>query len=100
MAQSRIRRGIAVALFFAGLALFGDGVYLETRNPRSNAEDDVALCVLAAGVALITIGTSLPFLPIWAVALIGIVSPFAAFGVAVIVFWMIVMLNAVFRFGL
>jgi hypothetical protein len=82
------------------LAVFADGVYLETRNPRSNAEDEIALCVIGLGVGLISIGTSLPYLPIWVVAVVGVVSPFVAFAVAVIVFWLIVMVNAVFRLGI
>ena len=98
MTKSRIGRGLAVALFCAGCAVFADGIYLETRNPRSNAEDDVAWCVLGVGVAMTAAGASLPFLPIWLVILIAIASPLIAFGTAVIVVWSVIILNAFFQF--
>ena len=98
MTQSRTRRGIAVALFCAGCAVFAVGLYLETRNPRSNAEDHVAWCVLGIGVAITTAGASLPFLPVWLVLPLALASPFIAFLIAVAVVWFVIILNAIFRF--
>jgi hypothetical protein len=98
MTPSRMRRGIAVALLCAGCAVFADGIYLETRNPRSNVEDDIALCVLGIGVAMMAAGASLPFLPIWLVVTVAIVSPSIAFSIAVAVVWSVIILNAIFRF--
>ena len=95
---SRARVSIALPIFCAGLAVFVAGVYLETRNPRSNEEDDFAVQVLAVGAFLLGIGASLPFVPAWLALAIGLVSPFLAFALAVIVVWSVIILNAIFRF--
>jgi hypothetical protein len=87
-----------MAIFCIGLIVFAEGAYLETRNPRSNAEDDVAWLVLGVGVTMIAIGASTPFAPLWAVALIGTASPFVAFGLAVVVVWSVIILNAIFHY--
>src|SRR5580704_6543148 len=100
MTKSRVRLGISIALFCVGSVLFGGGIYLETRNPRTGEEDIVAWCVLGIGVAMVSVGASLPFVPVWAVVPIGIASPFVAFVLAVIAVWALIMLNAIFRFGL
>jgi hypothetical protein len=98
MNKARLKGFLAVALFCAGLAIFAAGVYLETRNPRSGQEDVFAWEVLAAGVFLIGVGASLPFLPSWLAVAIGLASPFVAFESAVIVYWTIIILIAFFRF--
>jgi hypothetical protein len=87
-----------MAIFATGIAVFAWGIYLETRNPRTNAEDDFAWQVLGAGTFLIGIGATLRFLPLRLVArlpiaiVIGIMSPFFAFALAVFVIWSVVIL--------
>jgi hypothetical protein len=98
MTQSRIRRRLAVVLLCAGCAVFTHGCDLETRNPRSNGEDDIAWLVLGVGVALIAAGASLPYVPIWLVPVIAVVSPYAAFVITVVAVWSIIILNAFLRF--
>ena len=62
MAQVSKRRWfLAAPLVCIGLVTVIVGACLETRNPRSNFEDDVALGVLAAGMCLIGAGIGLPF---------------------------------------
>lgn len=48
------------AIVGSGIAIVIVGAWLETRNPRSNLEDDVAWCLLAAGMCLIGAGIGLP----------------------------------------
>jgi len=98
MTWSPTRRAIAVALFCAGCVVFAAGLYLETRNPRSNAEDDFAWRVLGVGVAMMAAGASLPFVPTWLVIPIAIVSPWIAFVAAVVLLWSVIILNAFLRF--
>jgi len=81
------RRWIAGLAFVAGLLIFAYGCYLETRNPRSNAEDNFAWLVLGIGVSLGSFGISLWFLrPIFA-CIIAVVVPPSAFCLAVVIFW-------------
>jgi hypothetical protein len=81
------RRRLALALTAIGLGIFVAGLYLETRNPRSNNEDDVAWCILGIGAFLTGVGVSLRFVPTWLSIAIGIASPFVAFALAVTVVW-------------
>ncbi len=95
---SLVRVSIALAIFCAGLAVFVAGVYLQTRNPRSDEEDVFAWQVLAVGVFLLGVGVSLPFVRAWLALAIGFVSPYIAFMLAVLVVWCVIILNAIFRF--
>jgi uncharacterized membrane protein YphA (DoxX/SURF4 family) len=95
---SPVRVCIALAIFCSGLSVFVAGVYLETRNPRSNEEDIFAWQVLAVGTFLLGVGCSLPFVGTWISLAVGLASPFAAFVVAVIVVWTVIILNAMVRF--
>jgi len=94
------KSSLAVATLGVGLAVFVAGAYLETRNPRTNDEDNFAWCVLAVGTSLIGMGGSLPFARPVLVIVIALASPFIAFALAVFTFWALVMLNAAFRLGL
>jgi hypothetical protein len=96
--RRRLKVGLALALTAIGLGIFVVGIYLETRNPRSNNDDTVACCVLAVGAFLTGMGVSLRFVPTWLSIAIGIASPFVAFALAVTVAWSIIILNAIFRF--
>jgi len=88
---STTRRRIAAIAFIAGLLIFAWGCYLETRNPRSNAEDDFAWLILGIGVSLGSFGISLRFLhPLFA-PIIAVVAPPIAFCVAVVIFWVCVL---------
>jgi hypothetical protein len=95
---SLVRVSIALAILCSGLSVFVAGVYLETRNPRSNEEDDFALQVLTVGTFFLGVGCSLPFVRPWISLAIGLAAPFAAFICAVSVFWTVIFLNAIFRF--
>ena len=78
---------IAVIASVVGLAIFAIGCYLETRNPRSNAEDDLAWLVLGIGVSLVAFGVSLWILrPLFAL-IIAIIAPPVAFCLAVVIVW-------------
>jgi hypothetical protein len=88
---------LAVPIIAAGLAVFANGVFLETRNPRSNDEDDFAWRILAIGISIIGAGVSIPFVRPWIVPLVAIASPFVAFAAAVILFWSAIILNALIR---
>lgn len=88
MAQAaRHRRLFAAAVLGIGVALLIVGVWLETRNPRSNVEDTIACGVLSAGMFLLGVGVILPFgRPILAVS-IGIVFPIVGWWLLVIAYW-------------
>jgi len=82
-----IRRWIAVVAFVTGMVIFAWGCNLETRNPRSNAEDNFAWLMLGIGVSLGSFGIALWFLrPIFAF-IIAVVAPPLAFCLAVVIFW-------------
>jgi hypothetical protein len=90
---TRYRRLLAVAALGIGLATVITGAWLETRNPRSNAEDIIAWRVLAVGMFLLGVGVSLPFArPIIAV-LIGIACPIVAWWLLVCAFWIALYYN-------
>ena len=80
---------IAVPVVVIGAAFFLCGIYLETRNPRTNAEDNFAWGVLALGTSMTAGGVAIPFVRSWVVALIALASPFFGFWLAVAAFWMI-----------
>jgi hypothetical protein len=63
------------------------GAWLETRNPRSNLEDDLAWCVLAAGMCLIGAGASLPFARPTMVILSAIAAPVAGWCLLVLAYF-------------
>ena len=87
------RQWIAVIASIVGLAIFASGCYLETRNPRSNAEDDFAWLVLGIGVSLGAFGVSLWFLrPLFAL-IVAIIAPPIASCFAVAVFWACLLAN-------
>jgi hypothetical protein len=74
-ARSRLRRLLAAAAIGIGVVMVIAGAWLETRNPRTNSADNVAWCVLFAGMFSLGIGISLPFRHPIVVLLIGIASP-------------------------
>ncbi len=87
------RRWIAVVPFIVGLVIFACGCDLETRNPRSNAEDNFAWLVLGIGVSLGSFGVSLWFLrPIFAF-IIAVIAPPLGFCLAVVIFWVCLIAN-------
>lgn len=82
-----MRWTVAAATLLGGIVVLVVGVYLETRNPRSNAEDDFAWCLLAVGVSMLGTGISIPFVrPLW-VAVVALGLPFVAYVLAVSAFW-------------
>jgi hypothetical protein len=93
--RSVLRRLIAFPVLAAGLVVFANGVYLETRNPRSNDEDNIAICVLAVGASITGAGISIPFVRPLIVVLVAMASPVIAYALAVIVFWFFMPLVAV-----
>jgi putative Mn2+ efflux pump MntP len=86
--QFTIRRLLfAFFVFAVGLTVLIEGVRRETANPRSNAEDLVALCVLAVGVSLVSAAASIPFAKRLTVAAIAFASPFIAYVLLVMLIW-------------
>ena len=78
---------LGVTVLGIGLATLITGAWLETRNPRSNVEDNIAWLVLFAGMFLLGVGVSLPFArPIIAV-LIGFVFPLVGFCLLSSFYW-------------
>jgi len=82
-----LRWAVAAVVLAAGLVVFAEGAYLETRNPRSNDEDNTALCILAMGSSMIGAGISIPFARPVIVILVAAASPFVAFSFAVFIVW-------------
>lgn len=93
-ARTNTRWLIAALLSGLGLVLFGIGCYLETRNPRTNAEDNFAWFVLAVGTSLTAAGVVYPFVRRGVVILVALLAPPTAFFLAVVVFWSIVLWSA------
>ena len=77
----------AAAVVGIGLVTAIVGAWLETRNPRSNLEDDLAWLVLAAGMCLIGAGVSLPFARPAMVILSAIAFPVAGWWLLVFAYW-------------
>jgi len=84
------RRRFAWACFAAGLLIFAYGCFLETRNPRTNIEDDFAWVVLGIGVSLGTFGLALRFLHPVVAILFAVFAPYIAFNLAVVMYWSVV----------
>jgi hypothetical protein len=78
---------LAAAVCGIGLVTPIVGGWLETRNPRSNLEDDLAWCVLAAGMCLIGAGVSLPFARPPIVILSAIAFPVGSWWLLVFAYW-------------
>lgn len=88
---------LAVVLLGIGLVVFVVGAYLETRNPRTNDEDDVAWRVLGVSAFLIGTGAGLLFVgPIKAI-MIGVVSPFIGFWLMVAIVWSFILIHVIIR---
>ena len=83
------RRLALVACFIAvGVVLFIVGGYLETRNPRSNDEDCVALATLALGASLAGAGIGILFrYPMVTALLFAVILPPCLFALCSILFW-------------
>jgi hypothetical protein len=79
---------LAAAVVGIGLVTVTVGAWLETRNPRSNLEDDLAWCLLAAGMCLIGAGVSLPFARPIIVILSAIAAPVAGWCLLFLAYWM------------
>lgn len=91
--RSNARWIIAVPIAVIGAVILFRGFYLETRNPRTNAEDNFAWFVLALGTSMTAAGVAIPFARRWVVVLIAFVSPFLAFSLAVVAFWITMLSN-------
>ena len=78
---------LAVSVLSIGVVVMIHGACLELRNPRSNAEDDLAWQVLAAGTSLIGIGIGLIFRRPKLTASLPILFPALGFALMVTVFW-------------
>lgn len=78
-----------------GAAIFAIGIHLETRNPRSNIEDNIAWCVLAIGVALMGAGVGQKLAGWKGAILFAIVAPPYAFIGAVAIIWGLIILRAI-----
>jgi len=85
---------LAAAVFGTGLLTMIVGGWLETRNPRSNAEYDLAWCLMAAAMCLIGAGISLPFARPTVVILTSIASPIAGWCLLVVVYWSAMLFNS------
>ena len=93
--NSLLRWVIAVPVVAAGLVTLAEGVALETRNPRTNDEDNEAWCILATGAAITGAGISIPFVRPYLVPLIAIASPLVGYAVVVLLVWSCIVLWAV-----
>ena len=82
-----VRWSVSAVVLAAGIVVFVVGIHLETSTSRSNMEDILVWSVLAIGAAGIGTGLSLPFARPSGVVLIGLASPFIAYGTAVLVVW-------------
>ncbi len=85
--RRKMRWLLAIVILAAGLIVFAKGAYLETRNPRSNDEDNAALCILATGSFMIGVGLCIPFARPAIVILVAAASPFVAAALTVFVVW-------------
>jgi hypothetical protein len=92
----RLRLTFALTSLAIGLLTVAVGIGLETRNPRTNVEDDLGWAVLGTGMFLVGLGASLPFTRPLIALLIGFASPFCAFWFAVLAFWTYVITLAAF----
>ncbi len=89
---------LAIVITLIGYLLLAGGAYLETRNPRTNVEDQFAWLVLYVGVATTTAGLVYPFLRLSYVLVVAFLAPGGAFGLALVLFWGFIVFNAIFRF--
>ena len=88
MPQFTLRRLLLiVSVLGVGLAVMIQGARLELRNPRSNAEDDFAWRVWAAGMSLIGIVIGLVFHRPKLTASLAILFPALGFMLMVTVLW-------------
>jgi hypothetical protein len=85
----------AVTLIGIGIPVLIDGSRREMQNPRSNAEDDVARCVMGLGSSLIASGTCLLFARLRYAALVGILALGFPFALLVVLVWGAIIFNAV-----
>lgn len=89
---STTRRRIAGTAFVLGLLFFACGLYLETRNPRSNTEDAIAWLTLGVGVFVGSFGVALRFFRPLVAVIVAFVAPPVAFCAAVALFWVCLIL--------
>jgi hypothetical protein len=88
---------IAAALLEIGVVAFIVGVRRELRNPRSNDEDAVAMCVVAVGTVFIGAGAGL-FLVRPSIAMaIGVASPFVAYFLLGVLYWACLIIYVIIR---
>jgi hypothetical protein len=85
---------LAIPLLCVGLVALASGAYLETRNPRSNHEDDTALAILAIGACVTGFAIALPLTHPVVAALIGLACPIVGFGLLVVSVWSYIILRA------
>ena len=85
-ADARVRLGLA--LLVTGVVVVAGGWFLETRNPRTNHDDFLALCVLAIGAASIGAGIGI-VRGRSAIEVLGFAAAAPAIGyfLAVVLFW-------------
>ncbi len=84
---SNSRLTFAVALLCVGMPSFVLSMYLETRNPRSEAEDNLAWQLFTLGMFLVGTGASLPFMRAGWAMVVGALSPGVAFALLVVLVW-------------
>ena len=93
MSEVVARRCMAAALVIAGVLISFSGLRLEFQ-PRTPLEDDLSVATGAIGLSLIGAGACLPFGPWPTVICVAIITPIAAYVLAVYVFWGAVILQA------
>lgn len=89
------QQAVCLVLIATGLATLAYWLRLQGMN-RTNAEDDLAICILGIGAAMVGAGISIPSLPPRYVLLIALASPFVLFAAFVIFVWSCIILYALF----
>lgn len=86
-----LRSGAAVC---GGLAISSLGFLLETANPRSEVQDNLAWAVLGLGTSLVGVGASMPFTRTARALQIGLATPFVGFTVLAWAYWIYLIIAA------
>ncbi|MEX2168852.1 MAG: hypothetical protein WD851_06055 [Pirellulales bacterium] len=87
----KARRGsqwlLATGITGVGLLILFCGLWLSSRNPRSNQEDDFAWFVFSVGAAFIGAGITSPSKRPLFIAVAALLAPFIAFAFLVLLYW-------------
>jgi hypothetical protein len=76
-----------VPLFGFGLPICAEGIYLETRNPKTEEEDSVAWKTMAKGAFVIGCGLALAIRNYKVAIAFALLSPGLVFGLMCFAYW-------------